>query len=326
MDNTCRTKTVQALTRDIAKKRIVLSHKLQRKEGQWGKQQKSDLIDSLLRKYPINPNYSIKENGILSVIDGVQRLSTVRDYLDDGFALSKNLCTVMINGEEKEIAGKKFSALDKETQDELKASEMQLYELTDCTEKDVREMFRRQNAGKALNSTQLRTIIETDEMADIIYSLTSHPIFHKILTKAQRKKDLDKDIIRETLMLMETDAEHDYTSFKSSHINEFMKLYQADINDEKLTKLETLKQSFNKLDEGFDSLKVNTVSIPMILYAGYYTLKNHKDFDKYMDAIINFVDNYDSNEEYKQFCQSGTAASEKVRGRFDYWQNLVNSL
>lgn len=326
MDNTCRTKTVQSLTRDIAKKRIVLTHKLQRKEGQWGKQQKSDLIDSLLRKYPVNPNYSIKENGVLSVIDGVQRLSTIRDYLNDEFALSKTLSTVDINGEEKVIAGKKFSKLDEETQDALKASEMQIYELTDCTEKDVREMFRRQNAGKALNSTQMRTIIETDEMADIIYSLTSHPIFDKIATKAQKKKDLDKDFIREVLMLMETDAEHDYTSFKSKNINEFIKSYQQDISDEKRDKIDKLKTALDKLNEGIDFLKINAVSTPMILYASYRVIKDNKDFGKFIDLVIDFANNYETNEDYKQFCQSGTTSSENVRGRFDYWRNMIREL
>ncbi len=326
MDNTCRTKTVHSLTRDISKNRISLSHKLQRKEGQWNKKQKSDLIDSLLRKYPVNPTYAIKENGILSAIDGVQRLSCIRDYIADEFALSKTLEPVMVNGEEKQIAGKKFSRLDEETQDALKSSELQIYELTDCTEKDVREMFRRQNAGRALNSTQLRTAIESDEMAEIIFSLTSHPLFQKVLTKTQRKRDMDKDIARETLMLIETNAEHDYTSFKSRSINEFIENYQSDITEEKHQKIDILKQALDKLNDSFELLKVNTVSIPMILYCAYHVENNGKDFNKLVDSILNFVNTYDTNEEYKQFCQSGTTASENVRGRLNYWQNIINEL
>ena len=323
MDNTCRTKTVQSLTRDIGKNRILLSHKLQRKEGQWNRNQKSDLIDSLLRKYPVNPTYAIKENGVLSAIDGVQRLSTVRDYLADVFALSKTLAPVNINGEEKIIAGKKFSKLDEETQDALKASELQIYELTECTERDVREMFRRQNAGKALNSTQLRTAIESDEMADIIFSIISHPLFDKLLTNAQRKRDLDKDIARETLMLIETDENNDYTSFKSRSINEFIRIYQSDITEEKRGKVDCIRLAMDKLDDGFEMLKVNTLTIPMILYAGYMTQKDGKDFNKLIDCILDFVNSYDTNEEYKQYCQSGTSSSEKVRGRLGYWQRLL---
>lgn len=50
------------------------------------------MIDSLLRKYPVNPTYAIKEDSnVLSVIDGIQRLSTIRDFLADKFALSKDM-------------------------------------------------------------------------------------------------------------------------------------------------------------------------------------------------------------------------------------------
>ena len=100
MDYTCRTKTLQALVKAMDKGTILLSHKLQRPEGQWNRKQKTDLIDSLLRKYPINPTYAIKEVGISSVIDGVQRLSCVRDFISDKFALSKDMESVIVNDEE----------------------------------------------------------------------------------------------------------------------------------------------------------------------------------------------------------------------------------
>lgn len=92
MDYTCRTKTLQALNKYMIKNTILLSHKLQRPEGQQNNKQKTDLIDSLLRKYPVNPTYAIKEDSnVLSVIDGIQRLSTIRDFLADKFALSKDM-------------------------------------------------------------------------------------------------------------------------------------------------------------------------------------------------------------------------------------------
>ena len=182
MDYTCRTKTLQALVKAMDKGTILLSHKLQRPEGQWNRKQKTDLIDSLLRKYPINPSYAIKEVGISSVIDGVQRLSCVRDFISDKFALSKDMEPVMINDEEKSLAGLKFSKLDDDTKDAILSSELQVYELTDCTEKDVREMFRRQNAGKPLNGKQLRVIHESDEFSEIVYSLATHPFMDKLMT------------------------------------------------------------------------------------------------------------------------------------------------
>ena len=49
--------------------------------------------------------------------------------------------------EKKKISGLKFSKLDDDTKDAIKNAELQVYELSDYTDKDVREMFRRQNAG-----------------------------------------------------------------------------------------------------------------------------------------------------------------------------------
>ncbi len=323
MDSTCRTKTVQSLTKDIEKNHILLTHKLQRKEGQWNRRQKSELIDSLLRGYPINPTYGVKEEKNIYIIDGVQRLSTIRDYLANGFPLVQDLEPVIINGEVKEIAGKRFKKLDEDTREALTASELQLYEMTDCTEKDVREMFRRQNAGKALNNMQLRTTIESDEMAEAIHSLTSHPLFDKLFTKTQRKRDMDKDAVIQALMLIETDDEHDYAFFRSKNINNFILMYQENIN---YGKIATLKQSLDNLDGNLGKLKINTASIPMVIYAAYSVIKENKPFDKLAEAIQNFVDNYDTNAVYKQFCQSGTRSSENVKGRFNYWREIVSGL
>ena len=120
MDYTLKTRSLQSLVKDMEKGTISLSHKLQRPEGQWNKKQKSNLIDSLLRHYPINPTYGIVEtDGTLSIIDGVQRLSTIRDFIGSKFSLSKDMENVIINGEEKNLSGLKFNKLDEDTQSEI---------------------------------------------------------------------------------------------------------------------------------------------------------------------------------------------------------------
>lgn len=324
MDYTCRTKTLQALNKAMQKENILLSHKLQRPEGQWNRKQKTDLIDSLLRKYPINPSYGIKEDGIISIIDGVQRLSCVRDFLSDKFSLSKNMETVFINGEEKNLAGLKFSKLDDDTKDTLLSSELQLYELTDCTEKDVREMFRRQNAGKPLNGKQLRVIYESDAFSEIVYSLATHPFMNKLTekSKTQRKNGTDRDLIIQTLMLIETNQDHEFISFRTNDIDAFVIEHSECISEEKI---EILKTAMNKFNDSFEQIKIPVTSIPMILYSGYRIIKDKKSFSKLIEIITEFLNNYETNEEYKQFVRSGTSSAENVRGRFDYWRNLIRT-
>lgn len=323
MDYTCRTKTLQALNKNMERGNILLSHKLQRPEGQWNRKQKTDLIDSLLRKYPINPTYGIKEDGVISVIDGVQRLSCVRDFISDKFALSKNMESVIINGEEKSLAGMKFSKLDEDTKDVILNSELQLYELTDCTEKDVREMFRRQNAGKPLSGKQLRVVHETDEFSSAVYDLATHPFMNKLATKTQRKNGTDKDLIIQTLMLIETTQDNEFISFRSKDIDIFVSDYSDNITQDKF---ETLKTAMDKFDESFEEIKIPVTSIPMVLYSGYQVIEDEKEFSKLVDLVNDFLNGYDNNEEYKQYVQSGTSGAENVKGRFEWWKSRCENI
>lgn len=322
MDYTCRTKTLQALSKWMEKGTIVLTHKLQRPEGQWNKKQKTDLIDSLLRKYPINPTYGIKDDGIISIIDGVQRLSCIRDFLSDKFTLSKDMESVIINGEEKTLGGLKFSKLDADTKDIILSSELQLYELSDCTEKDIREMFRRQNAGKPLNAKQLRVINETDEFNDAVYSLATHPFMNKLTTPTQRKNGTNRDLIIQTFMLILTNQDNDFTSFRTKDIDTFIK----DHSEEALKKTDVLKDAMDKFDVSFDTIKVPVTSIPMVLYSGYRITKDKKSFGKLVEIVNEFLIGYETNEEYKKFVMSGTSASENVRGRFDFWRSKIRTI
>ena len=324
MDYTSKTRSLQSLVKDMEKGNINLSHKLQRPEGQWSRKQKTDLVDSLLRHYPINPTYGIVEpDGKLSIIDGVQRLSTIRHYVGNVFALSKDMKPIIINGEEKDLSGLKFKKLDEDTQDEILKSELQIYRMTDCTEIDVREMFRRQNAGKALSNKLLRVIHESDEFSDTIYSLANHPFMNKIMTKAQRKNGTDRDTIIQTLMLISSNQEQEFTSFKTKDIDN----YVSDYADQYLDRADTLKEAMDRFNEAFDGeVKIPSTSIPQILYSGYRIVKDKKSFSHLVEKVSEFIATYDSNEEYKQYVQSGTDSRENVKGRFDYWRRVVKTL
>lgn len=327
MDFTCKTRAVSSFVKEVAKQKYNMKHKLQRKEGQWNNIQRGELIDSLLRSYPIDPiRCEVKEDGIFYVFDGVQRSTNICGYINDEYRLPKTLKPVVIDGDEYEIAGKKFSQLDEAVQDKIKTSEIQVYLFTNCTEEDIREMYRRQNNGKGLTSTQKRTAVECTEVSDIVFSLADHPFFEKLLSKTQLKRDVQRDIIREVLMLSETNTENDFTSFRSKDIDNFIAWYSNNINNEKI---ELIRQALDKLDKCFESYErvdIGTVSIPMIIFAGYRVIKDNKSFDKLFEIILDFIENYDSNEEYKQYCMSGTTAQNNVRGRLDYWRNIIKNM
>lgn len=73
----------------------------------------------------------------------------------------------------------------------------------------------------------------------------------------------------------------------------------------------------DKINAAFESeLKVPVTSIPMMLFSGYTITKDKKSFTKLVEIINEFLNGYETNEDYKQYVMSGTSSSEN-KGRFD---------
>lgn len=317
-------KPVQTLANKVKRGNIILKHRLQRREGVWNKESKSLLIDSLLRGYIVNPIHTISEAGKQYVIDGVQRLDTISTFLNDGFALSKNLYPVEIEDTTYEIAGLKFSKLEQPVKDAICDAQIQVYEITEYTDKDVREMFSRLNSGKPLNTTQKMTPNMSDYMSDAIFAISSHPFFEKVLTPAQFKSSVDQATALEILMLCATTEDYEINSFSRKDKEKFIEYSNyKDLND----KVELIKQALNKLDENFDEdVKIQKTSLSFIVFAVCRVIKEKKGMTKAMDAIKDFLANYDTNEEYKGYITQGTSANTSVVQRLEYWRNIVKSL
>lgn len=250
---------VKTFAKDMGKGRYSTKHKCQRKEDQWSKEQKSLLIDSMLRNYPLDPiRAELKEDEKKYIFDGVQRATTVCRFIEDGYKLSKTLKPVVIDGEQYEIAGKKYSELDEAVKDKISDYELIIYIFSGCTDEDIREMFRRQNNGKPLSNTQKRTAIESDTVSEIIFSLADHQFFEKIMSPAQIRKDVNRDMIRETLMLINTNEYQDFTSFRTKDINDFIAWYDQNIIQ---ADVDLLRGALDKLDESIEELKIKPTSI-----------------------------------------------------------------
>lgn len=330
MKTASKERPLQWINDQYQKGNISFSHKLQRPIGQWNPKMKSLLIHSLLSGFPVNPIYVVEENGTLYTLDGSQRTSTCISYLNNEFALSKDTPNVVIaskvNGEsvskEYEIAGKKFKKLDPEVQTTLLASSLEFCTLSEYTDAEVKEMFKRQNSGKALGSRLLRVAKSSDKFNGDVYSLANHPFMGKIVTKAQRKNGTDRDLIIQTLMLIETTDNQEFLSFRTKDIDSFVTVHADSISQDKFDMLKTTLDSFN---EAFEEIKMPVTSAPMMLYAGYVTKKGKKSFSKLVTTINDFLLAYDNNEDYKQYVLSGTGNKENVNGRWLYWKGILKS-
>lgn len=326
MKTSSKERTLQWINNQYKKNNISFSHKLQRPVGQWNRLNKSLLIHSLLTGIPVNPIYIVDEDKTIYTLDGSQRVSTCIDFLNDKFSLSNNTPDISMieNGEEViyEIAGKKFSKLDEDVQNTLLACSLNFCTISEYTDDEVKEMFKRQNSGKPLNGKLLRVVYSSDEFSDSVFELANHSFIDKLMTSAQRKNGSDRDLIIQTLMLIMTNKDNDFTSFMTKDIDNFVKNH----GNESIEYVDMLRNALDNFDENFSEIKVPVVSRPMILYSGYRVCKDNKSFEKFAEKVNEFLNTYDENEEYKQFTQSGTSASQNVRGRFDYWRNIIKEL
>ena len=136
---------------------------------------------------------------------------------------------------------------------------------------------------------------------------------------------MKKDIVRQILMLTEMSGKYDFGSFRSKDIDAFIEYYNDNINE---NKIETLRIALDKLNEAFDdTVKLKPTSISIVCYGMYRIVKDKKGTQKYIDWLKDFLANYDTNEEYRQYCNgAGTASAEMVKGRLNYFRNAIRSM
>lgn len=335
MDYVLRTKTVATLLSNLKRNKYNLGHPLQRKEGQWNDEQKALLIASLLQGYPINPIYMIKEKGTetfevkgrFAILDGLQRITTIAHFKNDKFAIQRKMKDIDIDGDRVEIRNKKFSDLPKELQKKITETEIQVYEILDYTEENLKEMFYRQNNGTPLSKCQKSTALINYKTLQKMERLTQEKFWsHTKLTEAAKKKDEDREIIIKAMALIK-DGD-DVGSFNKKYLyDDFMARMQEDehfgvlCNDMKNVLNDLMLQSGPALK------KIGKTSLPMVIY-GAYKCKDivgykYAEYGKWLEK---FVEEYDDNEAYKELCQSGSSQKAKVLGRKKYFDDAIEKL
>ncbi len=320
-------KSLDSICSGIGKNKYNFDLDIQRHAGVWKKGEKSLLIDTVLRGWPIYPALLNKHTGskTLDVVDFKQRFLAFYDYKNNKFALDKNLKPVIIDGVEYEIAGKKFDELDEELQIRFNDKNITLIILEDATEEELCEIFSRINMGRPLNNSQKRSAISDPAFRSAVYELSQHPVIEKLLTKAQIIKGFDRDVIILALMLICSTNGDDYTSFRSEDINDFVRNHGKDA----LNQIDTLKTAMDNLNTLYEDEKkigFKQTTVPMIIYCCYRCVVENKSFDALKEIFTEFINNYDNNEEYKLYLQSGVNNQPNVQARFNYWKDAVDNL
>ena len=103
---------VETVVSRMASNRIVIPD-YQRDADQWDLRKESLFVESLVNNLTIPAFFfAEQENGTIEVVDGQQRLSTIRNYRDNTFAISDDEDMVYLTPQSVHYRGKKYADLD----------------------------------------------------------------------------------------------------------------------------------------------------------------------------------------------------------------------
>lgn len=165
------------------------------RRSRWDNKKRSLLIESLLLNIPVPPIFLFEiEYGEYEVVDGRQRLETLKDYLDNLFPL-KNLTFW------KELNGKRFKELPIIIQRGLLrrtiSATVLLAETTrpEDSEIDVRMvLFNRLNTGGVqLNPQELRNALYDGHFNNMLFSTSRTELFTTVWNIPKRTPNEDND-------------------------------------------------------------------------------------------------------------------------------------
>lgn len=318
MNSFTRNKNVEAIERAIKKGSIVLDLDIQRKEDQWSKSKKSLLIMSAIQGYII-PGVFAKEDGkIWYILDGKQRLSVLSQYLNNEFKLDKSLLKYE-DGER--FAGKKFRDLDDDAKEAILSAEITFNIYQDITDEETEEIFFRLNNGQPLSASNVYRVIEGPQIRAFIDKAKEHPFLtvKSNITKGKVKKSMDETVILQTLMLVSGYEVTDFTKANiTKFVSEFRDTYNEDICNKVLASMDYLDEI---VEETNKSLKI--ISLPMIINAASLVLEDDKAKKKFKTNFVNFLNEYETREDYLQYCDKNTAAAANVKGRIEYFRAMT---
>lgn len=321
--------SAKTLTNMIKKGNINFDLAVQRGMA-WDIYRKSLLIHSILQGFPIPAIYLTKENGVYSALDGKQRCNTIADYISNKFALSLKTPDVKLeDGTFEEIAGKKFSDLSDELQDEIKDFSLTIYYYENITEEEINEMFFRINNGKPLSATELTRVKAKDLKS--FQNIASHNMIKTSVSEKGKERYNDEQIAMQVwAMIFVPDVSFTTSKFRPIIESTVVKPEEIDSCNKALDYVFTAYTRLNSKDKNDKAImrKISTkTGLVFSAYLADLAIHNNVNVEDFTEILYKFFNtgNRESsvNSEYNESVKAQCSRAESILTRQDIANDLI---
>ena len=218
---------------------IDLQPDFQRVRGIWDAQRRSRLIESLLLRIPIPVFYVAADHDEKwAVVDGVQRISTIHDYIAGEFALTRLEYR-------REFDGKCYGELPRPMQRRISETQLVVNVIEPGTSPDVMfNIFRRINTGgMTLNGQEIRHALNPGQVRDYLKMLAETDEFLEATDRSIRPRRMaDRECVLRFLAFHIEPWEREVADSLESYLERTMKT----INGMAAERLDALAGDFKK--------------------------------------------------------------------------------
>lgn len=195
-------RTAEDVVRRIEKGRFVLDPDFQR-EFVWNDKKQSRLIESILMRIPLPVFYVAEDSeGRLIVVDGRQRLTTLKRFINDDLALSLE--------DRQDLHGRKFKDLEVRLQNRVEDCQLLFYIIDHAVPERARlDIFERVNGGEVLTRQQMRNAIYNGPGTQFLKEEASTELFknatgHSLDVKKMQDREFVNRFCSFTLLDLDT--------------------------------------------------------------------------------------------------------------------------
>jgi len=298
----------------------------------WKPEQKSQFIESVLVNIPLPPLYvNQRSDGKYIVVDGLQRTTTLIDFVKDQFALSELKLL-------KDLNGRRFTDLKPQEQARIEDRKLLIYVIKPSVPLPmVYDIFHRINTGGTqLTRQEIRNCFYIGKATRLLKELSEKDYFRRAIDNGISPKRMkDREAILRYLAFKLQDYKVDYKNDMDAFLGEAMKK----INQMSLEEIESLKSDFERVMKrtyeffGKNNFRLPTnssrgrINIALMEAVSYFFSKKSDQFlDKHEQTIkVNFQHLLE-NAEFTNTVRFATGDKRRVIERFALAQQILGGV